>query len=139
LIEESLDRGVASRLLPWRPVRERAGTRVSARHSAAATTAAFYEAVDAVSRVDARIAALFGILRGELSRTRAAERKVREGLLSFATPIRHRRMGEALLASLRSAKRSGDVVVVPTLRPRGAGDRHPPRHPGKSWPRSPTT
>jgi len=41
-----------------------------------------------------------------------AERKVREGLQSFADPHRYGQMAEALLASLSFARRSGDVVIV---------------------------
>jgi len=101
------------RLLPWRPVSERSGLRLFARDGPAATAAFFHEARGAAERVHARIAALGGILRGELGRTRDAERKVREGLRSFEDPERHRLMGEALLASLSFARRSGAVVIVP--------------------------
>lgn len=101
------------RLLPWRPVSERSGQRLFARDGPAATAGFFYEARGATERVHARIEALGGILRGELSRAREAERKVREGLRSFEDPERHRLMGDALLASLSFARRSGDVVIVP--------------------------
>ncbi len=100
------------RLLPWRPVLVTAARELVARGGPAATAASFYEARDADERVHARIAGLGGILRAELNRTRSAERKVREGLESFADPERYRRMAEALLASLSFARRSGDVVIV---------------------------
>jgi predicted ribosome quality control (RQC) complex YloA/Tae2 family protein len=101
------------RLLPWRPVVTTPGQRLFARGGPAATASAYYEARDAAARTDARIAALGAILRRELTRTAAAERKVREGLRSFEDPDRHRRLGEALLAGLSVARRDGDTVVVP--------------------------
>jgi predicted ribosome quality control (RQC) complex YloA/Tae2 family protein len=100
------------RLLPWRPDPVSPARRLFSRGGPAATAASFYEARDAAERVQARIAGLGGILRSELDRTRSAERKVRDGLRSFADPERYRRMAEALLASLSFARRSGDVVVV---------------------------
>jgi len=101
-----------SRLLPWRPLPALVGRRSVSHGGAAVTAALYYEGRDEEERVKARIAALGSILRSELSRSRGAERKVREGLRSFADPDRHQRMGEALLASLSFAKRSGDVVFV---------------------------
>ena len=100
------------RLLPWRPVSASPDRELISRDGPAATAASFYEARDAAERVQARIAGLGGILRGELDRARSAEIKVREGLRAFADPERYRRMAEALLASLSFARRSGDVVVV---------------------------
>jgi predicted ribosome quality control (RQC) complex YloA/Tae2 family protein len=73
----------------------------------------YYERRDASSRVDARIASLGGILRKELNRARASGQKVREELVSFRDPDRQRLMGEALLAGLTVARRTGDVVLVP--------------------------
>lgn len=100
------------RLLPWRPVPASPERELMSRGGPAATAASFYEARDALQRVHTRIAGLGGILRGELDRTRSTERKVREGLQSFADPERYRRMAEALLASLSFARRSGDTVIV---------------------------
>jgi len=100
------------RLLPWRPVFAPPETELISRGGPAVTAASFYEARDAKERVRTRIAGLGGILRAELDRTRSAERKVREGLESFADPERYRRMAEALLASLSFARRSGDAVIV---------------------------
>ena len=100
------------RLLPWRPFQAREGRRLFVRGGSASTAAHFYETRDAVERVRARIAALGGILRGELGKALSAERKVRESLTSFEDPDHFRRMAEALLASLSFAVRAGDVVVV---------------------------
>ena len=102
----------SERLLPWRTDAQSAGGALVSRGTAAATAAAYYEARDAAERVEARIGGLGGILRKELDRTRSSERKVRDELRSFADPDRYRRMGEALLAGLSSARRSGDSVVV---------------------------
>jgi predicted ribosome quality control (RQC) complex YloA/Tae2 family protein len=113
----ALERPVATtgehRLLPWRPDGTAAGRRLFARDEPAATAALYYEARDASRRVHARISALGRILRGELKKAREAERRVRESLRSFEDPDRYQRMGEALLAGLGIASRSGDVVVVP--------------------------
>ena len=100
------------RLLPWRPCPASGVRELVTRGGPAVTAAFFYEARDADERVRTRIAGLGGILRAELDRTRSAERKVREGLASFADPERYRRMAEALLASLTFARRSGDAVIV---------------------------
>jgi predicted ribosome quality control (RQC) complex YloA/Tae2 family protein len=100
------------RLLPWRPDRVRAGRRLFGLESPAATAAIFFEARHSTERLAARIGALGGILRAELERTRTAESKVRESVSSFEDPDRHGRMGEALLASLSFARRSGNVVLV---------------------------
>lgn len=121
-----------SELLPWRPGKVRPGRRLFARERAAATAAHFHEALDAQRRVRARIAALLVILRGELARARSAERKVREGLASFEDPDRFRRMGEALLASLSFAVRSGDVVVVSDPYDPDGRDVVVPAPPGRS-------
>ncbi len=101
------------RILPWRPGSARAGHELFARDRAAATAGYYYEAQEAASRLRAWIAALAGILSGELRRTRESEVKVRESLRSFEDPDRHRRMGEALLAGLSVARRAGDAAVVP--------------------------
>jgi predicted ribosome quality control (RQC) complex YloA/Tae2 family protein len=114
LIEGAQDPGdgTGQRLLPWRPDPAPAARRLFALDGPAATAAAYFEARDDERRLSARIAALGRILRGELARTRVSEGKVREGLREFDDPDRFRRMGEALLAGLSSAKRSGDTVVV---------------------------
>ncbi len=102
-----------NRLLPWRPEAATGGGRLFALDHAAATAGVHFEGRDAARRVHARIAALGGILRGELKKAREAERKVRESLRSFEDPDRYRLMGEALLASLSAARRFQDQVVVP--------------------------
>lgn len=101
------------RLLPWRPDSVQAGRAVFARDRSAATAALYHEAREEAARVQSRIATLGGILRGQLDRARRAERKVRESSRSFDDPDRHRLMGEALLAGLNVAARSGNVIVVP--------------------------
>jgi predicted ribosome quality control (RQC) complex YloA/Tae2 family protein len=101
------------RLLPWRPERARAGQDLFALPRMAETVSLFHEAVEGAARARTRIATLGAILRARLDRTETAERKVHESLRSFDDPDRHRRMGEALLAGLSRARRSGSVVVVP--------------------------
>jgi predicted ribosome quality control (RQC) complex YloA/Tae2 family protein len=113
----SPDRGEAAaaslRLLPWRPDAARPGRGWFALERVAATASLFHEALEGAARIRARIGMLGGILRAQLDRTEKAERKVRDSLRSFDDPDRYRRQGEALLAGLHVARRSGDVVVVP--------------------------
>jgi predicted ribosome quality control (RQC) complex YloA/Tae2 family protein len=103
-----------------------------ARDGPSATAAFHYEAADAAARLRARIVALAAILRKELGRTRAAEQRVREGLRSFEDPDRYRRMGEALLAGLRSARRSGGIVYVPDPYDEGGRELSIPATPGRT-------
>lgn len=111
------DRGESAaaslRLLPWRPGTTRGGRRLFALPRPAETVSLFHEAVEGAAGIRTRIATLGGILRAQLDRTENGERKVRESLRSFDDPDRYRRMGEALLAGLHVARRSGEVVVVP--------------------------
>jgi predicted ribosome quality control (RQC) complex YloA/Tae2 family protein len=106
-------RAASLRLLPWRPDAAGPGRGLFALERAAATASLFHEALEGAARVRARIRMLGGILRVQLERTEKAERKVRESLRSFDDPDRYRRLGEALLAGLHVARRSGHVVVVP--------------------------
>lgn len=101
------------RLLPWRPHAPGGGSVLIARADAAATAGLFYEAGETADRLRERIAALGGILRRELRRTREAGAKVRASQTAFEDPERHRRLGEALLAGLAVAKRDGETVLVP--------------------------
>ncbi len=121
-----------ARLIPWRPAVGPAPGDLTTRGGPASTAAAFYEDRDAGDRLRARIIGLGSILRGELDRTRSAERKVREGLLSFADPERYRRMAEALLASLSFARRSGDAVIVADPYDPDGREISIPAPPGKS-------
>ena len=113
----TMDRGESDaaslRLLPWRPGSVRAGRGLFSLDRPGATTALYHEALEGAARIESRIATLGGILRGQLDRARKAEKKVRESLRLFDDPDRHRRMGEALLAGLKGARRSGSVIVVP--------------------------
>jgi len=120
------------RLLPWRPDSARSSRRLSARERAAATAASYYEALEDVARVRSRIASLGGILRGQLDRAKKAEKKVRDSLRSFDDPDRHRRMGEALLAGLSVAQRSGGSVLVPDPYDAGGATIEIPAPPHKS-------
>ena len=111
------DRGESAaaslRLLPWRPDTTREGRSLFALPRPAETVSLFHEAAEGAARIRMRIGTLGGILRAQLDRTENGERKVRESLRSFDDPDRHRRMGEALLAGLHVARRSGEVVIVP--------------------------
>jgi predicted ribosome quality control (RQC) complex YloA/Tae2 family protein len=82
------------------------------RGGAAETAGWYFETRDAADRVQERIGALLSILRREVGRTRKAEPKVRDELRAFEDPDKFKRMGEALLAGLSTARRDGAAVVV---------------------------
>lgn len=100
------------RLLPWRPDLEGGGMRWVTRERAAATAGFYFETRATADRVRDRIAALGGILRREISRTRKAEQRVRDELRGFEDPDKFQRMGEALLAGLSSARRHRETAIV---------------------------
>ena len=101
------------RLLPWRPDSEAGGLRWGSRERAVSTAGYYFETRDAAQLLQDRIAALLGILRREINRAFKAESRVREELRAFEDPDKFKRMGEALLAGLSSARRDGDTVLVP--------------------------
>ena len=103
----------AWRLLPWRPDIEAGGLRWVRRERAGSTAGYYFETRDAAQRLQDRIAALLGILRREITRAVKAELRVREELRTFEDPDKFKRMGEALLSGLSSARRDGDTVLVP--------------------------
>jgi len=101
------------RLLPWRPAEQQHEGRWHDAGGASATAGLFHDAVESQARTAAHLAALRSIVKNEAKRTHAAQLRVREALGSFADPERFTRMGEALLAGLRSARRRDDEVLVP--------------------------
>jgi len=103
----------SARLLPWRPRKPVAGVERVTGEGAAGTAALYYEAVEQAQRLRTRIAALSSILRGEIARTLGAAGKVGREIEGFEDPERHRRMGEALLAGLASARRGDGRIAVP--------------------------
>jgi len=121
----------SERLLPWRPATARPGHELTARESPEVTAAIHYESRDAEARGAARIEALGAILRGEMNRARSSEQKVRTQLASFVDSDRHRLMGEALLAGLAAARRSGEFVRVPDPYDASGGELVIPAPPGR--------
>ena len=106
------DRGESAaaslRLLPWRPDTTRAGRSLFALRASGSDGVALPRSGRRGGSYSNRGSrTLGGILRAQLDRTENGERKVRESLRSFDDPDRHRRMGEALLAGLHVARRSG--------------------------------
>ncbi len=109
------------RLLPWPPLSPPDGVRLVALADAASTAGLFHDAFDLARRLASRIDGLRAILRGEIRRVFEAERRAAADLEGFADPDRYRVYGEALLAGLHAARRSGDHVLVPD--PYDAGGR----------------
>jgi predicted ribosome quality control (RQC) complex YloA/Tae2 family protein len=101
------------RLLPWSPAERPADRHWHDAGGAIATAGLFHDAIEAQARTMARLAALRSILKSEAKRAHTAHLKVQEALSSFADPDRFTRLGEALLAGLRSARRREDEVLVP--------------------------
>lgn len=99
----------AFRLFPWRPA---SPDTVVTEPTAAETVGLFHDGIDTVARFRARLGGLAGILRSELRRTRSTLRRVEAELDGFRDPEQVQRMGEALLAGLGTARRSGDTVFV---------------------------
>lgn len=122
------------RLLPWRPSVAAEGQTFVTRERGGATAGLYFETRDAADRVRDRIAALGGLLRRELARTRKAEIKVREELRSFEDPEKFQRMGEALLAGLSAARRGRVTVVVPDPYDPHLGEIVIPAPPDKTLP-----
>lgn len=107
-----LDPG-AFRLWPWPPPATAPGCSLLASADAAGTAGLFHEALERGAWIGARVDALRAVLRQELRRVESASRRAAEDVEAFEDPDAWRRRGEALLAGLTLARRSGDHVVVP--------------------------
>ncbi len=103
----------ALRLLPWEPHEVPPGVTVVRGSDAAATGGIYHEAIEKAHRVAARIDALVAIVRGEVRRLWDADHRLSGDIERLGDPATHRRCGEALLAGLHAARRSGDRVFVP--------------------------
>jgi predicted ribosome quality control (RQC) complex YloA/Tae2 family protein len=102
------------RLLPWAPDAPPADGRQRFTGCDAAETAGLYhEAVDLAEGVTGRAQGLREILEERIRRSRRAEAAVEADLARFADPERYRRWGEALLAGMSRAQRSGELILVP--------------------------
>lgn len=114
---EEASRGILEplslRLLPWDDGDLPASRHRIRRSDAASTAGLYHDAIERLHSVRARGLGLRRILDAELSRISNAERRVGEDLASFADPDRHRVWGEALLAGLTVARRSGEHAIVP--------------------------
>jgi predicted ribosome quality control (RQC) complex YloA/Tae2 family protein len=101
------------RLLPWEPDSETSALPAFTRGDAAATAGLYHEAFERAAEAATRIEALGTILRREIRRIWEAETKTETDLRSFESPDRYRLWGEAILAGVRQAERSGGHVRVP--------------------------
>lgn len=121
LIEAPGDEGNASgaavdpgRLLPWEPVGPPPSGHSRSRGADPAQTAGrWYESGERRQLLRGRIGGLQLVLRGEIRRAGIAAARAAVDLESFDDPERHARHGEALLAGLAVARRSGERVFVP--------------------------
>ena len=99
-------------LLPWEPPEPPAGRTMIRGPDPAATAGIYHEAIEKTRRVAARTDALRGILKGEVRRLWDAERRLASDIDGLGDPATFRRFGEALLAGLHGARRSGDRAWV---------------------------
>jgi predicted ribosome quality control (RQC) complex YloA/Tae2 family protein len=100
-------------LLPWAPQRLPDGTRMFCRNDAAGTAGLYHASADRAEEIARRIEGLRAILGREQRRTLGARARVAADLVAFENPERYRHWGEALLAGLTQARRTGEHVVVP--------------------------
>jgi predicted ribosome quality control (RQC) complex YloA/Tae2 family protein len=101
----------AWRLLPWEPLAP--GPPLLRGEDAAGTAGLYHAALERAADVAAHLRGLLRILVDEIDRTGDAERKAREDLARHESPERYRIWGEAVLAGLGVARRSGDRILVP--------------------------
>jgi len=78
----------------------------------AATAGLYYEALERADEARRRAEGLGRILDSEIRRLRDVARRIDSDAERFADPEIWKRRGEALLAGLGAAKRSGDAVIV---------------------------
>jgi predicted ribosome quality control (RQC) complex YloA/Tae2 family protein len=100
------------RLLPW-PREWKEGASYVRREDAAATAGLWHEALERGLALTTRLDSLRTILRAERRRAWDALRRAEGDLAGFEDPDLWRRRGEALLAGLHAARRTGDLVTVP--------------------------
>ena len=102
------------KLLPWEPASPPDPTRTRVRLADAAATAGLYHGAHETRRESQdRSRGLLRILSSEINRQRRAESRIAADAANFEDPARFRLWGEALLAGLRQARRSGEQVLVP--------------------------
>ena len=99
-------------LWPWRPAQPTGGNTLFSEGSAMATAGLYHDAAEEAGRVRARLVSLTRLLARERARATAAEARVRDDASSLGDPERYQRLGEALLAGMHGARRSGDEVFV---------------------------
>lgn len=102
----------AVRLLPWEPAAATGGL-VFRREDPASTAGVYHDAVEHAAAIAGRGSSLAAILRREIRRVADAEDRARSDVRGFGDPDLHRLQGEALLAGLGAARRSGEQVLVP--------------------------
>ncbi len=99
------------RLLPWEPEGLAAARRWS-KNDPPGTAGLYHEAVERAVENDTRLRDLASILDREIRRAWEVETRINADLRTFEDPDRYRVWGEALLAGLANARRSGGYIVV---------------------------
>jgi len=132
---EAVERGIFEadrcRLLPWESdVPPPEGWWRFRADDAAATAGIYHEAVERFTLASRRSRALVSLVRREVQRVDAAERRALADRKAFGDPARHRLWGEALLASIGRARREGEAIVVPDPYDSSAGELRVPAKPG---------
>jgi predicted ribosome quality control (RQC) complex YloA/Tae2 family protein len=101
------------RLLPWDPGEPAPGWSRFDGPDPAATVGIYYDALELALDRRRRAEDLGKILSFEARRLRDVSRRIEEDVEKFRDAELWRRRGEALLAGLGSARRSGEVALVP--------------------------
>jgi len=102
------------RLLPWEPAETPRAPWVRQRgEDAAATAGLYHESLETSFHISERARGLRELLEQEIRRVRRSAAAVAGDIDAFHDPEQYRRYGEALLAGLVHAQRSGDQVLVP--------------------------
>jgi len=101
------------RLLPWDPGEPGPGWSRFAGPDPSATVGIYHEALEVARERQRRGEDLERILASEARRLRDLGRRIQEDLERFRDAKLWRRRGEALLAGLNSARRSGEIALVP--------------------------
>ena len=101
-------------LYPWEPITPPDPNRTRLRLADAAATASLYHGAHESCRESRdRSRGLLRILSAEISRQRRSESRIAADAANFEDPARFRLWGEALLAGLHQAQRSGEHALVP--------------------------
>jgi predicted ribosome quality control (RQC) complex YloA/Tae2 family protein len=113
LAEEGRFEPDTCRLLPWEPPeRPRGEFRRIRRGDAAATAGLYHEAMERALWIGERVRGLRSMLEREAARLERVRLEVERDIAAFTEPDRYRIWGEAILAGMGDARRTGDTVMV---------------------------